>query len=70
MELESRGIATVTVGSHLFVRLAETERRALGMPDLPMAIVPHPIGGMKSKDVQAKADGVLDVVVAALTARS
>ena len=70
MELESRGIPTVTVGSHLFVRLAETERRALGMPDLPMAIVPHPIGGMKSEDVQAKADEVLDVVVAALTARS
>ena len=70
MELESQGIPTVTVGSHLFVRLAETERRALGMPDLPMAIVPHPIGGMKSEDVQAKADEVLDVVVAALTARS
>ena len=70
MELESRGIPTVTVGSHLFVRLAETERRALGMPDLPMAIVPHPIGGMKSEDVQAKADEVLDVVVAALTVRS
>ena len=70
MQLESRGIPTVTVGSHLFVRLAETERRALGMPDLPMAIVPHPIGGMKSEDVQAKADEVLDIVVAALTSRS
>ena len=67
MQLERRGIPTVTVGSHLFVKLGETERRALGMPELPIAIVEHPIGGVKAQDVRAKAEGVLDVVVAALT---
>ncbi len=69
MQLERRGIPTVTVGSHLFVRLGETERRALGMPELPMAIVHHPIGGVQAEDVRAKADAVLDVVVAGLTGR-
>ncbi len=59
---------TVAVCSHLFVRLGETERRALGMPELPMAITDHPIGGLKADAVQAKADDLLEKVLAGLTA--
>ena len=57
----------MTVGSHLFVRLGETEKRALGMPELPMAITQHPIGGIKEDTAVSKADGLLDVVVEGLT---
>lgn len=57
----------MAVCSHLFVRLGETERRALGMPELPMAITQHPIGGLKPPAVQAKADELLDRVIAGLT---
>ena len=57
----------MTVCSPLFVQLAETERRALGMPELPLAIAPHPIGGIPSQDVLAKADALLETVVAGLT---
>ncbi len=60
---------TVTVCSHLFVRLGEIERRALGMPELPMAITPHPIGGLKADTVLAKADDLLENVLAGLTAQ-
>ena len=69
MQLERRGIPTVTVCSHLFVRLGETERKALGMPELPMAITQHPIGGIKSDAVQAKADTLLTQVISGLIAR-
>ena len=59
----------MAVCSHLFVRLGEIERRALGMPDLPMAVTPHPIGGLKADAVLAKADDLLDKVLAGLTAQ-
>jgi len=67
VELERRGVATVTVCSHLFQRLGEVERRSLGMPDLPMAIAPHPIGGMPAETASAKADSLFETIVAALT---
>ena len=67
MELERRGVPTVTVCTHLFVRLGEVERRALGMPELPMAIARHPLGGLKADAVLAKADALLDQVVSGLT---
>ena len=67
MELEQRGVPTVTVCTHLFVRLGEVERRALGMPELPMAIAQHPLGGLKTDAVLAKAEALLDQVVAGLT---
>ncbi|MDE2940388.1 MAG: hypothetical protein OXR67_15945 [Chloroflexota bacterium] len=67
MELESRGVPTVTVCSHLFQRLGNVERRSLGMPDLPMAITLHPIGGVAPQTAVAKAEALFDTVVAALT---
>lgn len=67
MELERRGVPTVTVCSHLFQRLGNVERRSLGMPDLPMAIAPHPIGGVPADTAVAKADALLETVVAGLT---
>ncbi len=57
----------MTVCSHLFRRLGEVERRSLGMPELPMAVTAHPIGGLQSPAVLAKADALLDEVIDALT---
>jgi hypothetical protein len=37
------------------------------MPELPMAIAPHPIGGVASDTAIAKADILFDTVVAGLT---
>lgn len=67
MELERRGIPTVTVCSHLFRRLGDLERRSLGLPDLPIAVTPHPIGGLPADAVTAKAEALLDTVIAGLT---
>ena len=66
MELEQRGVPTVTVCTDLFVKLGEVERTALGMPELPMAIAKHPLGGIKKDAVLAKADTLLDQVIAGL----
>ena len=66
MELEQRGVPTVTVCTHHFKRLGEIERRALGMPDLPMAIAQHPLNGLNTEAVRAKADGLLEQVIQGL----
>lgn len=67
MELERRGVATVTVCTDRFTRLAEIERHALGMPELAMAVAPHPLGGLAVGAVQAKANALLEQVVRGLT---
>ena len=59
----------MTVCTHLFQRLGDVERRALGMPELPMAVAPHPLGGLRKEAVLAKADALLDQVVAGLTSQ-
>ena len=66
MELEQRGVPTVTVCTDLFVKLGKVECKALGMPELPMAIAKHPRGGIKKDAVLAKADTLLDQVIAGL----
>jgi hypothetical protein len=65
--MEQRGVPAVVVGSHLFKALGDVERRALGMPDLSVAITSHPIGGLKSDAVREKADALLEPVVSGLT---
>jgi hypothetical protein len=39
------------------------------MAELAMAVTQHPLGGLKSEAVLAKADGLLEQVVAGLTGR-
>ena len=40
------------------------------MPDLPMAITGHPIGGLQASAVEQKADALLEAVIQGLTASS
>lgn len=44
MESVKRGKASVTVCSTAFETLGRTQAKALGVPDLPIAFVPHPFG--------------------------
>jgi hypothetical protein len=37
------------------------------MPELPMAVAPHPLGGLKAQAVQEKADALFELVIAGLT---
>ncbi|MCH7737062.1 MAG: hypothetical protein IH872_06640 [Chloroflexi bacterium] len=65
--MEKRGVRTVVVGTDRFKRLGEVERRSLGMAELTMAIVEHPLGGLQAEALLAKADGLLEQVVKGLT---
>ena len=67
--LEQKGIPSVVMGTFEFEQLAKLEARNRGMADLPLALIPHPLGGIREDEVLKKAELVVDVVVKALTVR-
>ena len=61
---------TVTICTDAFVGLAREEARNLGMPDLPLVIIRHPIGGESLDVIHERAADARARVVAALTGRA
>ncbi len=66
---EIQGIPAVSIASSTFADAAETQASALGLPDARYALVPHPIQDATDDEMRAKADAVVDTIIAALTAR-
>jgi hypothetical protein len=65
--LEQHGIPTVVMGTKEFETLAILEARNRGLADLPLALIPHPLGGIREEEVVRKAELVIEVVVSAVT---
>ena len=65
--LEQRGVPTVVVGTSEFEALARLEAKNRGIETLPLALVPHPLGGIQTDEVKKKAELAVDAVVRALT---
>ena len=53
----------MTLITHAFEALAESEKQAFGAPDHPVLIVQHPIGTVKVEEVNKRADAVFDKLV-------
>jgi hypothetical protein len=56
------------IGTDEFRELAALESRNRGLPDLPVVVVPHPLGGIALEQALTKVDVALQPVVAALSA--
>lgn len=54
-ELRKRGLATAVVCSDPFIKLGKTQAMVLGTPDLPLVIIPHPVGGLALEGVKERA---------------
>jgi hypothetical protein len=65
--LEQHGIPTVVMGTREFESLATLEARNRGLAELPLALIPHPLGGIHEEEVVKKADLAIETVVRALT---
>ena len=65
--LEQRGVPTAVMGTFEFEQLARLEAKNRGIADLPLALVPHPLGGIKEEEVLRKADLVIEAVLKAVT---
>lgn len=55
IELEKRGIPTVTICTDMFVETSKTMAQLKGFPDYPFLIVPHPIGNLKPEELLDRA---------------
>jgi hypothetical protein len=64
--LEQRGVPTAIMGTIEFEQLAKLEAKNRGLETLPLALVPHPLGGIHEDEVKKKADLAIDAVVKAL----
>jgi hypothetical protein len=65
--LEQHGIPTVVMGTKEFESLALLEARNRGLAELPLAFIPHPLGGIHEEEVVKKADLAIETVVRAVT---
>jgi hypothetical protein len=59
VRLERRGVPTAGVGTIPFADEALEQARLLGMPDLRMVLVPHPVQLHDAAQLDALADGAL-----------
>jgi hypothetical protein len=59
VRLERRGVPTAGVGTIPFADEALEQARVLGMPDLRMVLVPHPVQLLDDGQLDALADGAL-----------
>jgi len=63
VRLERRGIATAGIGTLPFADEALEQARLLGMPDLRMLLVPHPVQLLSQEELDALADDIFDRVL-------
>jgi hypothetical protein len=64
--LEQRGVPTVVMGTFEFEALARLESRNRGIEGLPLALIPHPLGGIHEDEVLRKADLAIEAVLKAV----
>lgn len=69
MEIERRGKPAAVVVTDKFVVTARARAEVLGVPDYPMAVVPHPTGRLPDDLLRERAKAVAPRVVALLTGK-
>jgi hypothetical protein len=59
----------VAFGTKEFQSLAKLQARAMGMPDLPVILIQHPLGGIPVEQALEKAQTVVDDVASCVQER-
>jgi hypothetical protein len=67
VRLEDLGVPTVTVCTEAFVDLATGVAHANGIPDLSLAVIPHPFTKLSPEEVVELAATLLPAIVRNLT---
>jgi hypothetical protein len=63
---EVEEVPAVFVASSEFEDAAEAQARALGLPEVARVLVPHPIQDASDDEMRAKADAVVEELLAKL----
>ena len=67
MEIAKRGRAAVAICSTAFTTLGRAQAAALGNPELPIAVIPHPFGTRTRDEVRDLARQCVADVVTLIT---
>ena len=62
-ELRKRGLVTAVICSEPFLKLGKNQSRVFGVPDLPLLLIPHPLGGLDLEGVRSRAQHAIPQVV-------
>ena len=62
-ELRKRGLVTAVVTSTAFLKLGQTQAKIFGVPDLPLLVIPHPLGGLDLSGVKGRAEAAAPQLV-------
>jgi hypothetical protein len=62
-ELRKRGLHAAVICSEPFLKLGKTQARVFGVPDLPLLLIPHPLGGLSLEQVEGRAQHAIPQVV-------
>ena len=68
-ELRKRALSTAVICSTPFEKLGRAQARVFGVPDLPLVMIRHPLGGLELDDVRARAQEAVPAVVDLLRGR-
>jgi hypothetical protein len=60
--LEKRGVHTITICTEVFEKMADLEKRALGRPDLGIAIIEHPLMYRTDEELEKLADSIVPLL--------
>ncbi len=63
---EIQGIPSVFIASSEFIDAADVQSKSLGLPEVRRIFVPHPIQDATDDEMRAKADAIVEQVLAAL----
>ena len=66
ISFEKRGIPAAVIITEPFVATAEAMARLAGMPEYPVAMIPHPVGSLHPDEVAARADAIAGRIAALL----
>ena len=55
-EIRKRGRLAAVVCSTAFQKLGEAQAKIFGVPDLPLLVIQHPLGGLDIDSVKARAE--------------
>ena len=61
--MQKQDKAALTIATTAFQVLARTQAKALGRPELPVAIIPHPLGPRSRQELQDLVDKQLEDMV-------
>jgi hypothetical protein len=62
-ELRKLGLVTAVICSGPFLKLGENQARVFGVPDLPLVLIPHPLGGLALEEVRERAGHAVPQIV-------